>query len=1297
MSTTTEETQPSPAPFSPFSDSTTVSEPTSDEHPDLGQFNFVFRTLTHLQPHPWIPAFNGIYPSSTDGSSTARGRDFNEGAIGTETRMRELVPGLPEGSTVWQQQPILSYLDFSSSHTQTPSELIVDRFVPYGPLEERDQLQRLQATYEQQRAEDSESRRARTVSPGHSLDSAREHTDEDGDDTEAGMTVEISSNDSEELDLSIGDGSPDSHSEEEEEINPDGEYEAEGEEDAAYGGEGCIESRSNGQIPRMWQSLTRVPLRAYSPIWDSEENPDEFGPFDGATTASSGTRATEPSDYHPVYRHPTPLYREAAGTPSSVQDGTGSVTSRTSPPTDSLRSITSSTSSLPSFPVARDSDDGSYSGFSDIRSQPERPASVPVVLRGGSYVFSYPLNDNSTPSSFSSASSPPPVSLAYSDYHNMHQQCQSTAQPQRRLIIPLPSHRRHHHQHRRWNSGSNSTSTITSTSATAIVTHAANGHGPDLAIFPLSPVVSRTSPPRAVQAFPCDSGGQHNVELQSSDNNSNSSHGDSASDITTPSGTSLDSVQLVPSPAEAYESFMDPYNIPSYANGSSEDGVEGGLDDPLPSLGLLDEALKFIGEERARWEALRDAGTVSGSLSSDSERWKCELESDSARESHAIKSTVSDLMLLSPELQTTPRKKKKIKKVTRSGAGRSPAKKASAKYRLSGTATPIVSILRPDGTITARNPDASRKRRSLDSDGHLGSGTLTPRVGGAGQIEADDLVGMDSTPKKGKDNNLPHLRSVPQLKIVTGTIQEGPAKEVLDSRTCAAGPVVRVKGKYANVNHDNITNAQTHAVNTKRTRLLGLAKQLQELFLEDRSRLDHVLNSLEHQRVSKSQRKKGKRKASQSSGEDRVVLEDEDEDLDPRGRPPRNGDPLIHVFIDHSNILFGLLTHLKRHPPRRPLPPTPSATKPVCSAPASPSGTDGTESTSIPSASTILALPSFATARVRTPSEGEHETGGELIYRVKTTRTKRRVRHLSHTGLALILERGRPVTRRVLVTSSPLYQPMDGMERLGYQVSVFLRVPDLSGDTDRDRDRQKDRHRETINPTLGRSNTHSDVHKCVPSGFGSGSGSGSGSSSGIMVPRKKSHTKHLSSSFAGDFRNSGRLRSKDADDGIPAPSSFLPPSKGVYLNAMHSQNTAAVGGANNNLCAATGTGASTGTPGTGTPHRIRFREQGVDELLQLKLHQALAAEDEVPEGATIVLATGDGNVGQFNEEGFIGPVRTALKRGWKVELYSWEGGLSRAWKREFGEESEWGQSGMFRVIGMEQFASSLVEDGWVAV
>lgn len=116
--------------------------------------------------------------------------------------------------------------------------------------------------------------------------------------------------------------------------------------------------------------------------------------------------------------------------------------------------------------------------------------------------------------------------------------------------------------------------------------------------------------------------------------------------------------------------------------------------------------------------------------------------------------------------------------------------------------------------------------------------------------------------------------------------------------------------------------------------------------------------------------------------------------------------------------------------------------------------------------------------------------------------------------------------------------------------------------------------------------------------------------------------------------------------------------------------------------------AVAGPSRTTTTTRIRYREQGVDELLQLKLHQAIAATDSPPPNATIVLATGDGNVGQFNEEGFLGPVRLALQRGWKIELYAWEEGLSRAWRREFSE-GPWKER--FKIIKMEDFADDLLE------
>ncbi|KAI9064728.1 hypothetical protein FKP32DRAFT_1611048 [Trametes sanguinea] len=265
---------------------------------------------------------------------------------------------------------------------------------------------------------------------------------------------------------------------------------------------------------------------------------------------------------------------------------------------------------------------------------------------------------------------------------------------------------------------------------------------------------------------------------------------------------------------------------------------------------------------------------------------------------------------------------------------------------------------------------------------------------------------------------------------------------------------------------------------------------------------------------------------------------------DPRGPVPQSQDTLIHVFIDHSNILIGFIAYVRKHL--------------------------------------------------------QH-----IVRKFKQT-------HLSHAALALVLERGRPVTRRVLVTSSPLYQPMLSAEELGYEVRIYARVPDTGDGADRQR---------THHSRADSVGTHPVE---------------AGSSRARSRPHGRGHTKKPSASGgAGTGPANGNSTSTDSDSA----------------------------------------GAT----------RVRYREQGVDELLQLKLHQAIAAVDVVPPGGTIVLATGDGNVGQFNEDGFLGCVRTALKKGWRVELYAWEGGLSRAWSREFGECEG------FRIFMLDAYAADLLE------
>lgn len=219
---------------------------------------------------------------------------------------------------------------------------------------------------------------------------------------------------------------------------------------------------------------------------------------------------------------------------------------------------------------------------------------------------------------------------------------------------------------------------------------------------------------------------------------------------------------------------------------------------------------------------------------------------------------------------------------------------------------------------------------------------------------------------------------------------------------------------------------------------------------------------------------------------------------------------------------------------------------------------------------------------------------------------------------------------------------MESAVQLGYEVRIYARVPDMGDGMDR-------------NPLAsGNSGSSGDNGRSTNSNKNKRNSTGSGITRTTLT---RGHTRHKSAGGATTSENS---------DGVGA--SLLPTP------------------ARTDSGGAISPGSPAGTPGGST--RVRYREQGVDELLQLKLHQAIADVDVVPPNATIVLATGDGNVGQFNEEGFLGCVRTALKKGWRVELYAWEGGLSRSWKREFGEGPH---RHRFSIHGLSKFGQDLLE------
>ena len=223
---------------------------------------------------------------------------------------------------------------------------------------------------------------------------------------------------------------------------------------------------------------------------------------------------------------------------------------------------------------------------------------------------------------------------------------------------------------------------------------------------------------------------------------------------------------------------------------------------------------------------------------------------------------------------------------------------------------------------------------------------------------------------------------------------------------------------------------------------------------------------------------------------------------------------------------------------------------------------------------------------------------------------------------------------------------MESAVQLGYEVRIYARVPDMRDGADR--------NPLPVGTASGNSGTSGDNGRPTSINKSKRNSTGSGITKTMLA---RGHARHKSSSGATTSENS---------DGPNVSLLSTPPRTGS-------------GGA-------ISSGSPSSTPG-GSATRVRYREQGVDELLQLKLHQAIADVDVVPPNATIVLATGDGNVGQFNEEGFLGCVRTALKKGWRVELYAWEGGLSRSWKREFGEGPN---RHRFSIHGLNKFGQDLL-------
>ncbi|KAJ5286630.1 hypothetical protein N7478_002316 [Penicillium angulare] len=109
-----------------------------------------------------------------------------------------------------------------------------------------------------------------------------------------------------------------------------------------------------------------------------------------------------------------------------------------------------------------------------------------------------------------------------------------------------------------------------------------------------------------------------------------------------------------------------------------------------------------------------------------------------------------------------------------------------------------------------------------------------------------------------------------------------------------------------------------------------------------------------------------------------------------------------------------------------------------------------------------------------------------------------------------------------------------------------------------------------------------------------------------------------------------------------------------------------------------------GKPEMAEASEERWVEQGVDEILHLKMLESLVDTDEP---ATIVLATGDAAEAEYSG-GFLRMVERALQRGWNVELVSFSQLTSYAYKKkEFRDR--WGPR--FQMIELDHYVEELIE------
>ena len=115
------------------------------------------------------------------------------------------------------------------------------------------------------------------------------------------------------------------------------------------------------------------------------------------------------------------------------------------------------------------------------------------------------------------------------------------------------------------------------------------------------------------------------------------------------------------------------------------------------------------------------------------------------------------------------------------------------------------------------------------------------------------------------------------------------------------------------------------------------------------------------------------------------------------------------------------------------------------------------------------------------------------------------------------------------------------------------------------------------------------------------------------------------------------------------------------------------------------TAGSSGTELLST--RQRMVEQGVDELLHMKMLESVVDGIDGGIPSTMVLASGDAAEAEYSA-GFLKVVERALKNGWLVELVSFKANLSHAYLRD-DFQRRWGHR--LTIITLDDYAELLID------